>query len=68
MAREGAITVSRWERNLGLFPLLYGARGAQGAVAAFELVHTSGGIDKFLLAGKKGMARGTDANFDVVAG
>ena len=66
MARSGAITVSSGEGKLGLFGGLDGAGGAHRAVAALEFVHTSCGIDKFLLTGEKGMAGGTDADFDVV--
>jgi hypothetical protein len=68
MAHDGAITVSQSERDLGLFSRFNRPRGAHRAIAALELVHTSGGIDKFLLAGEKGMACRTNADFDVVAG
>jgi hypothetical protein len=56
------------EENLSFLAGLDGASSAQSSVAAFELVHTTGGVDEFLLAGEKGMARGTNTNFDVLAG
>jgi hypothetical protein len=68
MAREGAITVLRWERNLGFLSGLNRTHCAHGPITALELVHTPGGIDKFLLAGEKGMACRANADFDVVAG
>ena len=54
MAQGRAITVSQWERNLSFLSGLYGTRGTHGAVATFKFVYAPGGIDKFLLAGKKG--------------
>src|SRR5258708_2118267 len=44
------------------------ARGLRAAVAARELLHPSGGINEFLLAGEKRMAGGTDADFNVSLG
>ena len=38
------------------------------AVAAFEFVHPTGGIDKFLFAREKRMASGANADLDVVSG
>jgi hypothetical protein len=61
-----AITVSR-SRDLGSLSGLWCARGTHGAIAALELVDTAGRIDKFLLTGKKRMARRADPNFDIVA-
>ncbi len=39
-----------------------------GAETLRELLHATGGIDKLLLAGEKGMARGTDAEAKVLFG
>ena len=56
------------EKNLSLLGGLHCASSAQRSVAAFELVHTTGGVDEFLLAREKGMARRTNTDFDVLAG
>jgi long-chain acyl-CoA synthetase len=39
-----------------------------GPVPALKFVHTPGGVDKFLLAGEKGVACRANADFDIVAG
>ena len=66
MARRGAITVSCGEGNLGFLAGLGGAGSPHRAVATLEFVHTACRINKFLLAREKGMACGTNADFDVV--
>src|ERR1700704_1751912 len=44
------------------------AGGLGAAVTAREFFHAPGGIDKFLFAGEKRMAGGTDADFNVSFG
>lgn len=67
MAQQRAITVSCGEGNLGLFRAALGeARRTHCSVTALELVNASGSIDEFLFASEKGMARGANADFDVV--
>ena len=44
------------------------ARGLGTAVAAGEFFDAPGGVDKFLFAGKKRMAGGADADFNVSFG
>src|SRR6476619_770023 len=44
------------------------AGGLGATVATREFFHAPGGIDKFLLAGEKRMAGGTDADFNVSFG
>jgi hypothetical protein len=68
MAHDGAITVFAVGRDLGFFSWLGRARSAHGSIAALEFIDTPGGIDKFLLAGEKGMACRANADFDIVAG
>jgi hypothetical protein len=68
MAYDGAITVSRWGGDLGFLSWLDRTRSAHGSVTALKFIDTSGGIDKFLLAGEKGMACRANADFDIVAG
>ena len=42
--------------------------GLGAAVAAGEFFHTSGSVDEFLLASKKRMAGGADADFNISFG
>jgi hypothetical protein len=56
------------QEKLSFFAGLDCASSAQSSVTAFELVHTPGRVDKFLFAGEKGVARGADTDFDVLAG
>ena len=44
------------------------AGGLGAAVTAREFFHAPGGVDEFLFAGKKRMAGGTDADFNVSFG
>jgi hypothetical protein len=44
------------------------AGGLGAAVTTREFFHTPGGVDEFLFAGKKRMAGGTDADFNVSFG
>ncbi len=67
-SHKGAVTVSLGWGNLSFFGGLDGAGSADRSVAAFEFVHAACGIDEALLASEKGMTRGTDADFDLVAG
>lgn len=48
--------------------LLRGARRLGVAVAAGEFLDASGGINEFLFAGEKGMARRADTDLDVALG
>ncbi len=67
-SHKGAVTVSLGWGNLRFFGGLDGAGGADRAIAALEFVHAACGIDETLFASEKGMTRGTDADFDLVAG
>ena len=50
-------------------PLSLACAGGLGAtVATRKFFHAAGGIDKFLFAGEKRMAGGTDADFNVSFG
>src|SRR5438046_7385287 len=44
------------------------ARGLGAAVTTHEFFHAPGGVDEFLFAGKKRMAGGADADFNVSFG
>ncbi len=67
MVRERTITVSCGGGNLSFLGQFGRARSAGRTIPALEFIDAACGIDEFLLSGEKGMASGTNADFDVIA-
>src|SRR5437763_3762794 len=60
-----AVGVGAWHKRLYIQLSLAGAGGLGAAVTTREFFHAPGGVDEFLFAGEKRMARGADPDFNV---